>query len=269
MVVLRPKPWITKPPLASLNMAVPRAAALIGYWAFLEGAGRESQDLVSNGARNRGVNNTGTAPYWKNGIFGPCHYASTVGSGSFLRIATKSELNPAVFTAECWVKLESTPSGGDGAAFSKLQSTGWIILCGNGSNVIKFAGNPGSDLSGPALTLGLWYHICCTYDGSTKKIYVNGQQYASGSGTITQDTGQDLNIGTYQSSSLCWPGFVDLCAYYNRPLTAEEVWDAYNNPLALLAPARGLSVVPAVGGGGGGVSGSHLGRIINLAVRTH
>jgi hypothetical protein len=79
------------------------------------------------------------------------------------------------------------------------------------------------------LTNNVWVHIAYTYDGTTHKIYVNGQYVNSGTtaqqaGTITAvyingyPTGGTSETGTFS---------VDDVSYFNRPLSADEVLTAY------------------------------------------
>jgi Concanavalin A-like lectin/glucanases superfamily/Glycosyl hydrolase family 99 len=79
---------------------------------------------------------------------------------------------------------------------------------------------------------GLWHYAVLSYDGSTLRLYVDGQQVAfkSTSGAIPDNTGtQSLRVG---ANSLQLDGYftgsVDEVRIWNRALTTAEVTDAYN-----------------------------------------
>lgn len=71
-----------------------------------------------------------------------------------------------------------------------------------------------------------WNHMVATFDGSTKRIYVNGVQKTSASttGTITANTTGAAYIGTYGSfAGYPFNGQIGVTKIYNRALTAAEV----------------------------------------------
>ena len=79
---------------------------------------------------------------------------------------------------------------------------------------------------------GLWHYAVLSYDGSTLRLYVDGQQVAfnSTSGAIPDNTGtQSLRVGpnSLQPDGY-FNGSVDEVRIWNRSLTTVEVTDAYN-----------------------------------------
>ncbi len=249
MIVARPRPWITKPPCASLNMAVPRASSLIAYWPFLEGGGTDVRDITAN--RNWAKFALGgSAPYWTAGKFGPCFYSPSTTNNGLLSVLTQTQLDVSVFSAEAWFRVDANASASGAGIISKFNSTGWIMALQVNSKNLLFYSGVGGEFE-YTLTAGIWYHCVIVADGTNKKLYVNGQLQNSIIRTITPDAGANLNIGTYQSNSgAVFPGAIDLCALYNRALTPEEIWDAYNNPLGMLAPAKSIFPGPSVSSSG-------------------
>jgi hypothetical protein len=81
-------------------------------------------------------------------------------------------------------------------------------------------------LENPATTaVATWYHVAGTWDGTTKRLYVNGVLVASVASTTTYDTsivvlGADQNTG---STVLYWDGILDDVRIYNRALTLQEL----------------------------------------------
>jgi hypothetical protein len=131
------------------------------------------------------------------------------------------------------------------------------------SNVPESGGTPNGytfyiDFSGrPAITVGTtswlpcygstvlafhtWYHLSCTYDGSSLRIYVNGvlESSVAYSGGIIY-TGGDVRIGCQRRTNGTERGFVngrlDELKFYNYALPADSIAAHYN-------PAPGSSSV--------------------------
>ena len=89
----------------------------------------------------------------------------------------------------------------------------------------------GSFINSGTVTNRDWHHIVGGYDGTTKKIYVNGVEEGSNAETATINTSSDpIEIGRFYGgpdtrtleNQLAQPRI------YNRALTAEEVQRNYN-----------------------------------------
>jgi hypothetical protein len=81
------------------------------------------------------------------------------------------------------------------------------------------------------LTVSAWNHIVCTYNGSSKVIYVNGTQIASVAASGTLQTGQtNQYIGKYGNAGDNYPfnGRIAESRVYNIALTAAQVLQNYN-----------------------------------------
>ncbi|HEC89246.1 MAG TPA: hypothetical protein ENI44_01535, partial [Thermoplasmatales archaeon] len=72
-------------------------------------------------------------------------------------------------------------------------------------------------------------HIAGTYDGSTVKLYVNGDLIDSvpASGTM-QDYGKNVYFGRFTNKNAYTPGIIDEIRIYNRALSASEIQQLYN-----------------------------------------
>jgi hypothetical protein len=80
-----------------------------------------------------------------------------------------------------------------------------------------------------ALTTQNWYLVTAVYDGSTKKIYLNGQldsTIGSTSGSI--GTSSSFYLGDYGANLNPYAGSLDEVRIYNRALSPDEVQDLYN-----------------------------------------
>jgi len=68
-----------------------------------------------------------------------------------------------------------------------------------------------------------WVHVVGTNNGSTGKIYLDGQEVVSGtSGTQQSNTGS-LFIGNFYNNTYAFNGYIDDVSVFSRALSANEV----------------------------------------------
>jgi len=80
-------------------------------------------------------------------------------------------------------------------------------------------------------TNSMWTNTVATYDGSNKKIYINGvlKLTTAATGTVTQATTGTSIIGAYGSGTgYLFNGKIAQTSVYSRALTAAEVLQNYN-----------------------------------------
>ncbi|HDD42731.1 MAG TPA: LamG domain-containing protein, partial [Nitrososphaeria archaeon] len=86
--------------------------------------------------------------------------------------------------------------------------------------------------TGADVQAGEWYHVATTFDGTTWRIYVNGEvkaettKYAGAIGTNTET----LYISSRRESSSFWKGRISFVRIYNRALSQGEIIQNYDNP---------------------------------------
>lgn len=178
-------------------------------------------------------------------------------------------------TLECWVNIRIPPRYNQA-----WPARGWTCLvgqhdfpdrCGYGLflndrlGVEFYLGNGGGFQHSNALVTapdtlerGFWYHLVGTYDGSTRKIYINGELVlqSARSGTVTPGPAP-LRLGGYAQvghAGFCAEDELCMVAIYNRTLGAAEVRTRFDDR-ARTAPTTGvLAVYPLNESGGGFVS---------------
>jgi hypothetical protein len=112
-----------------------------------------------------------------------------------------------------------------------------LITSGNAPGRLYFFGY-NYDLAGTTVLLpNTWYFGVVTFDGTTLRLYVNGQQENSmdAPGLNTQLNANGLTVGL-RSPGTRWTGQLDEVAIWNRALTASEVQAIYTAGSAGMCP---------------------------------
>jgi hypothetical protein len=167
-------------------------------------------------------------------------------------------INPGSFTISLWFYARND---GDANGKDLLQRSNPSDKNDWSWNISWYKKNgPSRVYSGVKTTNGLltdstdsspknkWNHVIMTWDGSTKKIYINGMlkrtKYAPGSINYTNQTG--LYIG-YDSETGFFNGIIDDIRIYNRVLSLNEMdnlsTEGETYLLKLLSPAGGEDFV--------------------------
>lgn len=163
-----------------------------------------------------------------------------VFNGSSAKLVTSSDLTtPKSISA--WVK--KTTNGGEDDIFAKWYTAKqdlvfWTDATGQvGIYANAFGENFNTTIT---LTTGVWYHVCYVnkIDGTNSKIFINGVEAASATGTtLSNSTSINASIGANSAeSSNYFDGMIDEVGIWSRALTADEVSQLYNSNRALAYP---------------------------------
>ncbi len=222
--------------VAAAVVAQDYPTGLVSYWKLDDGSGIIASDSVGS--------NDGTlinGPIWTSGIVsGALSFDRT---DDYVRLPDVFPSGNSPRTIEAWFKLD-----GLGGAYTMQTIAGWGTLStgrmsyldvyeninGVGSHGIFFFGARSDyDLRGTSeLSADTWYHAVVTYDGSSLKLYLNGN--LENSKNVNLKTGNDFSsIGKTQQTSVLdgFNGTIDEVAIYNRALTTEEIQQHYQNGL--------------------------------------
>ena len=93
------------------------------------------------------------------------------------------------------------------------------------------------------ISTGTWYHVASTWDGTTRKLFVNGVLKRSDTPGANNATAANFHIGKTCCSEF-FNGLIDDVAIYTRALSAGEVTELANSSI----PTPTNSAVPAVSG---------------------
>jgi hypothetical protein len=143
----------------------------------------------------------------------------------------------------------------DGGFFLRLYDPSYNNI---NNRVINYSnGLPNVSLSSASiLSLNIWEHIVCTYDGNVIKIYRNGnlsdQQTVGGSLTSSLNTlgryytiGQCIDWGS-TSNIQAFNGKLDDIAIWNRALTATEIQQLYTTSNSTYSWSPGGATTPSI-----------------------
>jgi hypothetical protein len=143
--------------------------------------------------------------------------------------------------------------------FSNTQMVWQFDLNNSTGNIRFFHGTTGTDFGVPA-PLNRWTHLVVTADGSTDRLYINGNFTTSVANSASLGTGINATcaIGALGGADgeTFFGGIYEVRAY-NRLLNAGEVRQLYYLPWR----AAGQPLIDQAGGGGGG--GPLFGKLVN------
>jgi len=132
-------------------------------------------------------------------------------------------------TLSAWFKTNSTAYG------FIADDEGYLVFGINHSThpnklIMTADGGVHKYYSSSDINDNLWHHAAIVWDGTnTAIIYLDGVSESSGtSGPPTPDRkNRPFTIGVHASISAYFGGIIDDVRVYDRPLTAEEVWQLY------------------------------------------
>lgn len=253
---------------------------LYAYWPFNEGAGTVTTD--ASGGGNNGTltnfNSTATSGWVTDSTVGGT-VLSFDGVDDYVTVPYSSNLNLTTgVTLSAWVKTTQTNRGDIITRYKPASPF-------PGYGLVMDPGTPGCTTPG---TIGMWvgdmtnYYVCSTavvndgnwhlvtgtYDGTTVKIYIDGNGAPNVSGTRTNslnETVTPLYIGNNSNLDRPFAGSIDNARVYNRVLTDAEVTSMFNGS----PTATGLVGYWAFNNGNGSLAtdssgNSNTGTLVNF-----
>ncbi|NOR46237.1 MAG: hypothetical protein GQ534_11680, partial [Candidatus Delongbacteria bacterium] len=156
------------------------------------------------------------------------------GVDEFVSISDNASLDITnAITIEAWIYANTWKANHwDGTIVGKdgTDKTGYNLRCGdNGSLsfVNGIAGDWPEAVSSQIMSTNEWYHVAGVYDGSSQKVYINGELVAENlsSGTIGVNT-NNLQIGDSQGyPGRLFDGKIDEVRIWNIARTETEIQD--------------------------------------------
>lgn len=241
---------------------------LAGRWGLDDGAGSTAANSVAGSPAGSLVN----APAWVAGSTFSADYALRfLGTNGYAAFGNPPELGLSAFTLECWFQRmgagTGTNSGTGGAITIPLlahgrgdQDTGlvhvnWLLGIRTTDGVLMADFEESSAGASPSLNHPVygttpivagdgWHHGATTYDGTTWRLYLDGN--LEGTVTVGQPAGtptvMPVSIGSALNTAGVaegfFDGFIDEARVWNHARTQAELQSAVNTVIA--GPAPGL-----------------------------
>ncbi len=147
--------------------------------------------------------------------------------------------NPASFSVSQWVQLNTSQTSREFFSnFLPNVNQGWTTgISDSSTNKVKFYLGSNTLTANTALTNLVWTHVVCTYDGTTAKIYLNGNTTpdATLTSAINYGTVPTSNfIGTLQGTAQWLNGSLAAMGVWSKALSTTEVTSLYNSGNGLL-----------------------------------
>ncbi len=230
--------------LAAAALAVLPAAAgadgfpLVGWWPMNEGSGQVVRDWSGHGNNGQLGSTSGVDandPSWIPGVFSGS--ALRFDGNDLVKIPDSTSLEPTKVTVAAWIRGTSSPGqfryivgkGATGCASGSYglyssENGGVAFYIGDGSQ--QFVRSPEAPTS---VWDGKWHHAAGTFDGTTVRLFIDGQQIGNGT---PSNTGIAYNppdggglIGAYGGTcDLFLTGDVDGVQIWSTALPVDTIW---------------------------------------------
>ncbi|MGH2880677.1 MAG: LamG-like jellyroll fold domain-containing protein [Solirubrobacteraceae bacterium] len=209
--------------------SVVAADAPVSWWRLDESSGTIATDQRG---LNTGTYTTGT----KLGVAGLLATTTDTavgfdGSKATVKVAQSNSLNLASpMTLEAWIKPTAIPA--EGSFISIITKPESYSLQFNGPKleftIIQSGTRRRLQAPAGAIVAGKIYYVAATFDGTTRRLYINGAQVVSGtlSGGASV-TGNGLYVGSWDGASEFFNGTIDEPAIYSKALSAEAIANHY------------------------------------------
>lgn len=209
-----------------------QASGLVGYWKLDEGSGT----VASNSSDNNYNGTLAGPPSWQsesNCARGKClNFNPAAGDRvDTPNVAPLNFSSNGTFSIALWIKPDTLSSSWRRGVIvqENYLNSGYRLGFNNGGQPMFWTSQSGGTLqlnSSLNLSQNQWSYIVVVYNNQLAKIYFNGAESGSSSGTYVSG----LNYGRIGGVvSEYFSGMLDEVRFYSRPLSSAEVKALYNS----------------------------------------
>lgn len=153
------------------------------------------------------------------------------GSASY---ATAGNIGLYSGTVSAWINLAALASDNMHILRVNGTSAGYITLRVTTGGVLQGYWGTGAATDSTVLSVGTWHHVAMTYDGTTARLYVNGQAGASAASTGFASMPTTMYVGNVAGAGQL-NGLLDDLAITTDCKTAEEILAIYESNAPVFA----------------------------------
>ena len=215
---------------------------LVSYWKCDETSGTNMADVVGGNDVTRDAETTVTSS-------GKINYGIALVDNALSTFATPIRIRTNDFSFSLWINSANFGKWtNSGSVIGPSANFGGVIIGSSydtDNKIAVWVGDGSShatnvnDLKSPDnYSIGVWYHVVMTREGTTVILYVNGVNKATGELDANYDIG---GASPYQlignhNGTYAFNGSADEIGYWNRALKPNEVTALYNNGNGLPYP---------------------------------
>jgi len=207
---------------------------LVAYYKFDEGHGLVVNNSGIGGSSANGTLASGTSsPVWVND--GKINKSLNFNNNNYINLPNTLGYTNTV-SAFAWFKSNGTPTGNyhiimGGQELEISIPVSGQIRTGVFTNT-RYVSNHGSGLLD-----NQWHHVGFTFDGSTKKSYIDGQFVGqqTGIGGTLRSSFTGRTIGKFGTSNVYFlNGYLDEVKIFDYPLSEDEIKREYNQSASII-----------------------------------
>ncbi|MBW8039208.1 MAG: hypothetical protein FVQ85_04330 [Planctomycetes bacterium] len=192
---------------------------LVAHWKFDDGSGGTATDSA-------GTNNGALIgdPTWTTGrVDGALNFD---GAGDYVVVAPVSVLTGDTVTAQAWIRVSDLVGSNPILTqniFSMTNDGYYLSVAGGRATFYLIDGfSTAQAISPEAINADQWYHVAGTNDGSSLKLYVDGQLKSSVSSSGLTGVNNNAYIGCESIFLVYYTGLIDDVRIYDRPVSESE-----------------------------------------------
>jgi uncharacterized protein (DUF2141 family) len=206
-----------------------------GWWKFDETSGTNAANSAGLGYGGQLVNMATNA--WSSGKLGNALLFD--GTNDYVRVPQSPVIiTGQTYTLSGWVWLDPSSANDYPSIISDMSTCSggypgyWLGYDQYGPGLGHMGGVCGNYFYAyNAISVtGRWMHIAATYDGSAARLFADGVQIATTSGTFTQALQSEVRIGwgNDPTASYFWKGKLDDVRLYKTALSSNAVANMYD-----------------------------------------